>query len=91
MTDKHQALLKRSVQEHQVVLDGRLTSPRTWGTYDLGSSRSRRFRYGNHPIRMTELLREHGKCSLVALFHTQQDANQLASLLNSTPPKGSRA
>jgi hypothetical protein len=91
MTDERQALLKRSVQQRHVILDGRLTSPRTWGTYDLGSSGSRRFRYGNHPIRMTELLREHGKCSLVALFHTQQDANRLAALLNSTPPRGSRA
>ena len=92
MTDEHQALLTRSVPQHHISLDGRLTNPRTWGAYDLGSSSGgRRFRYGNHPIRMTELLREHGKCSLVALFYTQQDANRLAVLLNTTPPRSSRA
>jgi hypothetical protein len=91
MTDERQALLERSLSQCQISLDGRLTIPRTWGTYDLGASAGgRRFRYGNHPIRMTELLREQGECSLVALFYAQQDASRLAALLNSMPPTRSR-
>ncbi len=38
-----------------------LTIPRTFGVWELlGRTGSRRYRYGNNPVRGTELAREHG-------------------------------
>lgn len=62
------------------------TLPRTWGTYELSASgQTRRFRYGNHPVRMTELIHEFGACKVVATFYSQDEARALAQLLNSAP------
>lgn len=89
MSSEHQYLLSGSVQNHGLLsTNGRLTNPRTWGTYDLGAhgKDDRRFRYGNHPIRMAELLREHSRSSVVAVFYTRHEAQTLAKMLNATPP-----
>ena len=76
--------MKRAIFEHEVEIAGRYTQPRTWGTYDLGSrvAGTHRFRHGNHPIRMKELKREYGNCSMRALFLSKSDAEQLAKVLN---------
>lgn len=88
MSEEYQSMLNKAVQNQSTISsDGRYTSPRTWGTYDLGTAagKFRRFRYGNHPIRMAELIREHGVCDVVATFYSRKEAHELAALLTSKP------
>jgi hypothetical protein len=63
-----------------------LTSPRSFGVYCLSKSSlgctGRKFRFGNHPVRMNELEREFEKVELEGLFLDREDAQQYASLLN---------
>ncbi len=68
----------------EVRPDGTLTSPRSFGVYELPQSASgtRRFRLGNHPVRMHELEREYGSCKLLYLFLQRPDALAMASELN---------
>ena len=61
--------------------------PRTWDVYkmegtDCGPS-GKRYRTGNHPIRYTELQREFGKVSVVAVMPAKELAVQLEANLNS--------
>lgn len=79
-------LLQQSISLATVSPNGKLTSPRSWGVYEIeGSaldSRARRFRFGNHPIRQQELIAEYGSAKLLALFSTRGIAIELADLLN---------
>lgn len=66
--------------------DARYTVPHTWGVYELDGAECRvagkRFRRGNHPIRLQELKRESGKVKTIAVFSEEQLAKDLARLLN---------
>lgn len=80
-----EVLMNRAVEPKSVHTDGKLTSPRSYGVYQLpnGVSDTSRYRFGNHPVRQTELEREFGICLLAALFLSREDAKELASILNS--------
>jgi hypothetical protein len=58
------------------------TIPHTWGVYEILSTdcgpSGRRFRKGNHPVRLHELTREFENVRLVALFTEEGLARQLA-------------
>lgn len=56
------------------------TSPKTYGVYEISSnsSSSKRYRFGNHPVRLNELIKEFGKASCIALFYDRELAEQLA-------------
>ncbi len=63
-----------------------LTSPRSFGVYSLVKSASkltgRKYRFGNHPVRMNELERDFDKVELEGVFLDRDDAQRYASLLN---------
>jgi hypothetical protein len=77
-------ILDREIQPSSVREAGPLTRPRSYGVYQLPSSvkATRRFRFGNYPVRMRELEREFGKCSRRHLFLSRNDAREVASWLN---------
>jgi len=77
-------IAKRTIHPSEVKSDGSLTSPRTWGVYELPESAgaTRRFRFGNHPVRMHELEREFDGCALVYLFLSRSDAREAAALMS---------
>lgn len=78
-------IASRSVTPSQVRPDGQLTDPRTYGVYEVdGAGRTRRFRFGNHPVRMQELEREFGACTLRYLFYKREDAKAMATARNSS-------
>lgn len=81
------ALRSRAIEATDVLVDGSLTRPRSWGVYRLPAhaGATRVFRYGNHPVRMHELQREFGQCSLEALFLDREDARALAMALHGGP------
>ena len=74
----------RAISPTTVSPDGTLTSPRSYGVYELPMAvrATRRYRLGNHPVRQFELDREFGTCKLVYLFLQRSDAVQMAALLN---------
>lgn len=77
-------LEQKAISCNDIELDGRLTCPRTYGVYqivDIASS-GRVFRYGNHPVRQSELQREFGDCCLVYLFLEREHALGMAQILN---------
>ena len=78
------ALAGRSVSPQSVRPDGPLTSPRTYGVYELSGAPkgTRRFRMGNHPVRMRELQAEFGGCKMLYLFVQRSDAVDMAAALN---------
>lgn len=76
-------IVSRSIAPSQVRRDGQLTNPRTYGVYEvLGAGTARRFRFGNHPVRMHELEREFSACTLRYLFRQREDAETVAAELN---------
>ncbi len=79
-----EALIQKAIDPKSVRLDGNLTKPRTYGVYDIShkSGATRRYRFGNYPVRMHELLRDFGSCKLIALYKSRDDAVVLAALLN---------
>lgn len=79
-----EALKAKAVSPDSVQPDGTLTVPRSYGVYELSDSvgAARRFRYGNHPVRMRELEREFSTCALRYLFLTRDVAVARASILN---------
>ena len=81
---RRDALIRRSVSPSAVRDAGNYTVPRTYGVYKLSATRGtgRTYRFGNHPIRQRELVREHGAVRLEALFDDRSDAVELAALLN---------
>jgi hypothetical protein len=84
MADKLQHILVRAIDPSRVVEDGPLTTPRSYGVYELPASikGTRRWRFGNHPIRQRELAAEYGSAKLEGLFLERQDAATVARLLN---------
>jgi hypothetical protein len=80
------ALLSRAVNPSALNVAGPLTSPPSWGVYEVcpaAPSSTRRFRLGNHPVRQRELEREfNGAVRQVALFTSKSLAEELAGLLN---------
>lgn len=81
-------LATRAISPRDVRPDGPRTIPRSFGVYELLASTSgtRRFRYGNHPVRLHELEREFGSCKLLYLFLQRADAVAMASALNGREP-----
>ena len=81
-------LIQRAIAPSSVRPDGNLTRPRSFGVYELPASASatRRFRFGNHPVRLAELEREFKRCRLLYLFRVRDDAASVAGLLNSRQP-----
>lgn len=84
-SEKQKALLLKSLNNSEYFLGEKYTNPRTWGTYDIfnNSEKSKRYRFGNHPVRMNELNREYKTCHVVAIFSSRELACELANLLNS--------
>ncbi len=82
MTDaRRNELLSRAVRPDSVRVVGKYTDPHTYGVYKVEYA-GRRFRFGNHPVREEELIREYGDVTLVALFREREDAEELAKVLN---------
>lgn len=85
MTEKEK-LLSKSISEKAVQTDPKnnnYTIPRTFGVYEiLRTMNTKRFRFGNHPIREIELIREFEDIKRVGIFLDREDAKALANLLN---------
>jgi len=79
------SLRGRAVDQRTLRIEGNYTSPRSFGVYRIPSSSlvRRRYRYGNHPVRQNELIRDYGDCTLEAIFLVRDDAKNLADHLNS--------
>jgi len=78
-----EAIISRAIRTSDVRIEGGLTSPRSYGVFRVkNASTSRKFRFGNYPVRMRELEQEFGACVLMYLFRNRDDAQTLASLLN---------
>jgi hypothetical protein len=76
-------VIGRAISLASVAPDGALTKPRSYGVYRLPErAAGRRYRFGNHPVRMWELEREFGSCSLVHLFAAREDAKHVAAALS---------
>jgi len=73
-----------AISESSVRPDGTLTIPRSFGVYRIGGTArgTRLFRFGNHPVRQHELIREFGVARLEELFSERVLASELARLLN---------
>ncbi len=84
---KKEHLLEKSISEKSVRIDSNTknyTNPRTFGVYEIiGTTDSKRFRFGNHPVRETELIREFETVKKIGLFLDRKDAKNLADHLNS--------
>ncbi|WP_367396875.1 hypothetical protein [Sinimarinibacterium sp. NLF-5-8] len=78
-----EAIIQHAISPNLVRVVGRSTSPRSYGVYELPSEKSSRcYRYGNHPVRQKELIREFGDCKRVYLFLERPYAKALADALN---------
>jgi hypothetical protein len=78
-------LRELAVDPSSLRLNGPYTIPPSWGVYRIAPSRpiaTRLFRFGNHPIRQTELHDEFGAVSPLAHYTSRALAKELASLLN---------
>jgi hypothetical protein len=77
-------LLAKAIKSTAFKVVGTLTRPRTYGVYRLDgkATSSRRFRFGNHPIRQLELINEYGAAEVIAVFFDRRDAEELASIEN---------
>jgi hypothetical protein len=85
MNDEVKALRAKAAKLSDLRPDGPLTQPRSWGVYEIEPPRhspTRRFRLGNHPVRMKELEGEFGAVRLVEVFTARELAQKLAGLLN---------
>ena len=87
MASKRELLESRSISPASVRDDGPLTIPRSFGVYVLPASHgsTRRYRFGNHPVRLNELVAEFGDARLHLLFRVRSDAEALAKILNESP------
>lgn len=78
------SLLEKCINPSSVKLDGRYTSPKTWGVYIverlLDGKRGKFFHFGNHPVRQQELIRQFGKAQLVGLYSARINAKEAAYL-----------
>ena len=76
-------LMALSIGPSTVSVERNYTNPRTYGVYRIPRTvrGSRQFRFGNHPVREWELIRD-GNVSLEALFTDRSHAEELATILN---------
>ena len=59
------------------------TIPKTYGVWDIGPrSSGKRYRYGNNPVRGTELARDYERAKLVALYTNRAAAKSQADSMN---------
>lgn len=79
-----QALEQKAVSCNDMKYDGRLTCPKSYGVYQIVNTANagKTFRYGNHPVRQSELQREFGDCCLVYLFLEREYAFRMQKILN---------
>ena len=87
MDDSTQSIICRAISSPSSVKEkGRYTNPQSYGVYKLPANcgATRRYRFGNHPVRRRELNREYKtcECKLMYLFLSREDAKALASMLN---------
>lgn len=79
-------LLAKSIDPSAVRLEGNYTNPKTWGVYQVlrlvDGRRCNGFHIGNHPVRLQELIRQHGEAQLISLHDVRIDAEEVAYLLN---------
>ena len=79
-------LLSKSISENSIRIDPKnknYTIPRSFGVYEISEVTSaRRFRFGNHPVREIELIREFKNVKKIGLFLDRDDARNLAFHLN---------
>ena len=79
-------LLSKSISEITVRIDTEnknYTIPRSYGVYEIPIvTNTKRFRYGNHPIREIELIREFENIKRIGLFFDRENAISLARSLN---------
>jgi len=79
-------LLSKSISETAVRIDTEnknYTIPRSYGIYEISLvTNARRFRFGNHPIREIELIREFENIKRIGLFLDREDAKALTDFLN---------
>lgn len=77
-------LKSRSVDTDLFPINGIYTNPKSYGVYELINSHdvNKKYRHGNHPIRLKELVREFGDCKVTATFLNRDDATLLTKLLN---------
>jgi hypothetical protein len=82
--DSAQAIIRREISPSSGKETGRYTDPRSYGVYKLPANcgTTRRYRFGNHPVRRRELNLAYGPCKLMHLFLSREDAKALASMLN---------
>jgi hypothetical protein len=85
MTEKGN-LLSKSISENSVRIDPQnknYTIPRTYGVYEiLKTTNAKRFRFGNHPVRESELMKEFESVKRLAIFLEREDAKALADFMN---------
>jgi hypothetical protein len=79
-----QALEQNAISRNDIKYDGRLTLPKSYGVYRILNTvnAGKAFRYGNHPVRQSELQREFGDCCLVYLFLEREYAFKMQKILN---------
>ncbi|TRZ77731.1 MAG: hypothetical protein D4R93_01260 [Deltaproteobacteria bacterium] len=84
MRDSIEEIIRRAISPSCVRVKGRLTHPPSYGVYAIPANRgaTRRYRFGNYPVRMQELEREYEHCTLKHLFLSRTDAIALSSMLN---------
>lgn len=79
-------LLSKAISENDLRIDIKnknYTIPRSYGVYEISlTSNAERFRFGNHPIREFELIREFKNIKRIGLFLDREDAKLLAHYLN---------
>jgi len=79
-----QALEQNVISCNDIKYDGRLTLPKSYGVYQIlnTANAGKAFRYGNHPVRQSEIQREFGDCYLVYLFLEREHAFRMQKILN---------
>jgi|GEM_PF-1161758 len=80
-------LLSKAISEHSFQINPKnknYTIPRTFGVYEIGTlANVKKFRYGNHPVREIELIREFGNVRKRGIFLNRNEAKALSDYLNS--------
>lgn len=78
-------LLVKAVEPGSLRPAGLYTHPASWGVYRIAPPKptaTRRYRFGNHPVRQLELQRDFGSVTVIAHFTARARAEELAALLN---------
>jgi hypothetical protein len=88
MTD-FENLMQLAVDSTKFYIQRIYTSPRTYGVYAVinrlnhhQSNHGKKFRFGNHPIRQHELIKQYGTAEIQAVFLERHQAKIFADRLN---------